>query len=331
MPAYISMFIAVLLWSLYPLVTSEALKTMQSWDLIIAVLAAAYIGALLITVPYLKHKGLLGKAIHIQRNLPLRAYIMLMLSGLSGVLCNSFFFWALDLAHKGGVSLLYEAWPVIAVIASPILMRKAFKEVSFKEFSIGLIAMLGVGIIIFSDENISFEFLSSNLNQSPDYSVIGGYILAFAGGYMVAINAVSQAAYSEYFSELKNDFGATLINQVMGRGVSMIFAFLLYLYFSDDTAPYIVDWPPVIFIGFGILILGTSFYTFGLLKSEKPTIHILYYFVPLLAVIWLWLAGETSINFGLIIGGAIILGSNIYLAYIARDKKIPLAENTSSL
>ncbi len=326
MPAYVSMFIAIILWSLYPLVTSKALETMVSWDLIIAVMAAAYIGALLIAIPYLKHKKILGKAINIQRNLPSKAYVMLALSGISGVLCNSFFFWALDLAHKGGVSLLYEAWPVIAVIASPMLMRKAFKEVNFKEFLIAIIALVGVAIIILSDKEINFNVLSNNLSQSPDYSVIGGYILAFAGAYMVAINAVSQAAYSEFFSDLKDDFGATLINQVMGRGVSMIFAFILYLIFTDSSSSFVVDWPPVIFIGFGILILGTSFYTFGLLKSDKPTIHILYYFVPLLAVIWLWMAGETTISLGLVVGGAIILGSNVYLAYANRNKApLPVA------
>ena len=320
MSAYFSMFLAVVLWSLYPLATSEALKTMQSWDLIIAVLTAAYIGSLIITIPYLKSKKILVKAIKIQRNLPPRAYTMLALSGISGVLCNSFFFWALNLAHKGGVALLFEAWPIIAVIVSPILMRKIWKDVSLKEFSIAFIALIGVATIILSDKEISFKLLSNDLSQSVDYSVIGGYILAFAGGYMVAINAVSQAAYSEFFAELKNDFGATLVNQVMGRGVSLIFAFILYMVFANDVAPFVIDWPPVIFIGFGILVLGTSFYTYGLLKSDRPTIHILYYFVPLLAVIWLWIAGETTISFGLAIGGAIILGSNLYLTYANRDK-----------
>ncbi len=320
MSAYLSMFIAVILWSLYPLATSQALETMNSWNLIIAVLTAAYIGSLIITIPYLKSKKILSQAINIQRNLPARAYIILMLSGISGVLCNSFFFWALSLAHKGGVSVLYEAWPIIAVIISPILMKKVWREVSLKEFSIAFIAMIGVAFIVISDEEITFNVLSKDLNQSTDYSVIGGYILAFAGAYMVAINAVTQAAYSEYFSDLKNDFGATLFNQVMGRSVSLIFAFILYIVFAKETQPYNIDWFPVIFIGFGVLILGTSFYTYGLLKSDRPTIHILYYFVPLLAVIWLWLAGETSISYGLVIGGIIILGCNLYLAYANRDK-----------
>ena len=315
------MFLAVFLWSLYPLATTQALKTMQSWDLIIAVLTVAYIGSLLISIPYLLRKGTFLQAINIQRTLPFKAYLMLILSGVSGVLCNSFFFWALSLAHKGGISILYEAWPVIAVIAAPMLMRKQLNEVSLKEFLVGTIAMLGVAIIIISDEEINFDFFPSDLSKPTDYSAIGGYILAFAGAYMVALNAVSQAAYSEYFADLKDDFSATLVNQVMGRGVSLIFAAALYLYFSDNSGSYIIDWAPVILIGFGILILGTSFYTYGLLKSNRPTIHILYYFVPLFAVLWLWLAGETTINFGLAIAAILIIGSNVYLAYANRAKE----------
>jgi drug/metabolite transporter (DMT)-like permease len=156
------------------------------------------------------------------------------------------------------------------------------------------------------------------LSSLVDYTVLGGYILAFVGGYMCALNAVTQAAYSEYFQKLGDDFAATLMVQVAGRTCSAVIAAILVFFLRDKSEPFVIDWLSSFFIGFVVMIFGASLYAYSLLKSDRPTIHIMYYFVPLMAVIWLWIFGYTTLNSGIVIGGIIIVVCNIYLALANR-------------
>ncbi len=318
MPALLSMSLCVVIWSLYPLVASAGLETMGSLEMLVIVLVISSVGSLIIATAYLKQKGLLRKAIEIQSTLPSQAYVMALLSGVCGVFCHVFLFWALSLTHKGGVALIYDSWPIFALIATPFLMKKQWKQVSLKEFIISLIAMVGVALIVFSDEKIDMSFNSFNIQDDFDYKILGGYILAFVGGYMVALVGVSQGAFAEYFNELKDDFGATLISQIWGRTISVIFAIILYMMFSEPHDGFEINLFAVMFIGIGVLIFGGALFTYSLLKANTPTISIMYYFVPVLAVFWLWIAGESTINAGIVTGGAIILVANIYLAVAGR-------------
>lgn len=321
MPVLISMTAAVLLWSLYPLAATIGLKSMSSMEMILIVYFFSGFGALLMGGYYLKKNGTLDQAIKIQKSLKLNAYFIILVSGVAGVMCHTFFIISLTMANKGGVSVLYESWPIIAVIATPFLIQKTWKEVSLKEFIVSIIALIGVAIIILSDSNISFN--QHDLGDSTiNYTSIGGYILAFAGGYMCAILVVTKGAYAENFKALKDDFGSTLISEIFSRVISMLLMIVAFQFFSDDLIFSNINWPATFYIGFVVFVVGGALYTYGLLNSNNPTVHILYYFVPILAVIWLWIAREAEINMGLFIGAAIVVACNVYLFYKGRAATI---------
>jgi len=325
MPVYTSIGFAILFWSLYPLAASYGLEDMNNWDVILSILVIAAICATIFTTLHLSRKKLISKAIQIHKNLPREAYVMALVSSVSTVLVHTFFLWALYLAHKGGVTLLFESWPIIAVIATPFLMKRSWSSVSGKEIIVSCIALIGVGIIVFTDKSIDFNFNQKDLSSFVDYTILGGYIMALLGAYMSAISIVSQAALAEYFQELGDDFSASITTQISVRILSVILAFLLLIFLRDFNEPFVISWGPVIFIGFFTLTLGASLYSYTLLKTSSPTIHILYYFVPVLAIIWMWLAGQTTLTIGLGIGGAIITACNIYLAWTARRKSLERA------
>ena len=175
MPVFISMSIAVLIWSLYPLAASIGLETMTSLEMILIVYLFSGLGALLMGGFYLWQTGLLKQSLTIRSTLPKQSYISIIVSGIAGVLCHGFFIVSLSMAHKGGVSLLYESWPVIAVVATPFLMKKTWKEVSLKEFMISLVALVGVAIIILSDNDVDLGFMGpKDPNKVFDYTVIVG-------------------------------------------------------------------------------------------------------------------------------------------------------------
>lgn len=318
MPLIISISLAILIWSLYPLAVSFALKDMDEWDFMLSIITVCFVCSIIVGAIYLFKEKKFKQIIEIQKNLPKQAYFMGIIAGVSGMLCHTFFIWALSLAHKGGVSLIFKSWPIIAVIATPFIMKKVWKNVSLKDFMICLLALCGVAMIILSDKNIDIDVMGNSIGGSWDYKVFVGYILAFVGGYMVAIGSVTQAALVEYYSDLKDDFGAALVTQVFHRGVSLIVAIIFFYFFKDANIAFSITWPPVIFVGLFVLIFGASLYTYSILKSDSPTIHIMYYFVPVLAVLWLWIAGESTINIWILFGGALIVASNIYLTVASR-------------
>jgi len=322
MPIMFSMSVAVLLWSLYPLAAAFGMEDMSNWDIILFILLFSTLGSLIISIVSLIITKKTKDFIHIQKNMPLNGYITMLISGISGFTIHVFFIWALDTANKGGVALLLEAWPAIAIIITPYLMKKKWKPLTLKEFGVSMIALLGVAVIVFSDKDVSLNFFDQSLDSDFDYKVLIGYIMAFAGAYLAAFMIVLQAALSEYYQGLKNDFTACILNQTLSRGISFICALATYFIIGEQFNIENISWIPLLVIGFGIMSLGTTLHIYTLLKSNRVTVHILYYFVPVFAVIWLWLAGQTNINAGLIVGGTIITLSNIYLAYLAHDKKL---------
>ncbi len=328
MPVLISMSIAVLTWSLYPLAASVGLQTMGGLEMIFFIYLFSGIGSLLVSIFYLSRQGIFKKSIRLQTQLPQNAYFTMAISGIAGTLAHGFFIFALTLANKGGVSLLFEAWPIIAVISTPLFMKKQWKQVSFKEFVVCLIALVGIAIVILSDEEVNFNF-GSSLFANISLATFGGYALAFGGAYMSAIIAVTKGAYAEHLTNLNDEFGACIISETISRTISMILMLIVFMIFVDDIEIKAENLLPAFYIGFIVLVVGSIFYTNSLLNAESPTIHILYYFVPVLAVIWLWMAGEATINAGLFIGGAIILAANLYLAIAGR--KASFEDKTSGL
>lgn len=330
MIAAISMGLAVLIWSLYPIAAAEGLKTMTSLEVILLMQVFASIGALIITLIHLWQTKSFKKVIAIQKSLPRNAYIYITISGIAGVLCHGFFIVSLTLANKGGVSLIYESWPIIALVATPLLIKRAWKQVSFHEFLVSLCALGGVALIILGDQNLGFgDKVASTFSKAPkqisdfDFVALGGYVLAFAGAYMCAVLVVTKATYSNYFTSMKDDFGASLVSESVCRTISMIFVIPAFVFLSDDLNFENIHWQASFFIGFVVFVLGGALYTYSMLSTNRPTIHIVYYFVPVLAVVWLYIAGETTINNYLIAGGIIVVIANIYLALKAR--KAPLS------
>lgn len=316
------MAIAVLIWSLYPLAATIGLEQMSSLQMIVIVYFFSGFSALLMGGCYLFLNGVLKQAFAIQKSLTFKSYYPIIISGIAGCLCHTFFIIALTMADKGGVSLLYESWPIIALIATPFMMKKRWKEVSFKDFIISIVAMVGVAIIVLSDQDIDFSIQSSNiLSEKTDYSALGGYLLAFIGAYMCAILVVTKGAFAENFNSLNDDFGSTLVSEIFSRLISMVLMLGVFFLFDEKMVFDGIHWPSTFFIGFMVFVVGGALYTYALLQSNTPTIHVMYYFVPVGAVVWLWLAGETTVNMGLFIGGAMIVGSNVYLYYSSRNAK----------
>lgn len=319
MSAMLSMCFAVIAWSLYPLAAVMSLKTMTGLELVLVTTFFSAIGITIIALVRFIRRNKLAEIIQKHKELEKSTYITILISGITNVVCHACFFAALSMSHKGGVSLLYESWPIIAVIATPFLIKKAWKEVSFKEFMVSLIALVGMGIIILSNEDIDLPFFNSkDLNHERDYVALLGYVLAFIGAYSCAMCVVLKGLVAEHYGGAANGVGTTIISEFYSRVISVIIMLVVFFVMKDQINLVNIDWFWSLFISICVMVMGGILYTYALINTDRPTIHILYYLVPFFAVFSLWMAGETTTNTGLFVGGAIIIACNIYLYYAGR-------------
>lgn len=324
MTATIAMGLSVLIWSLYPLAAAIGLETMSGLELVVMVHFVAAAGSALLCFHYLWIQKQFKTFLALQKQLDKRGIILIIASAVTSVACHGLFFSALMLSHKGGVSLIYETWPIIAVVATQFLMRKKWQPVGLSDFLIGLVSLVGIAIIIYSSEDFEISLTNSDLTSDAafDWLSLMGYVLAFVGAYCCALNIATKAAVTEYFTSMNDDMATTFISEVYSRVIAVIIliaALPLYSQYFDYSNIHIGS---SLFVGFVVMILGGALYTIALLKTDRITIHIVYYLVPILAVIWLWLLGQTTLNYGLFIGGGLIVLCNIYLALAARKDRV---------
>lgn len=322
MNAILSMAIAALIWSLYPLAAVQGMDTMSGLSLVVVSTFFAAIGSAILLVFYFPSKNKLKALIDHQKSLSRSSYLHIFASAAAHVLCHGLFFTALSLSHKGGASLIYESWPIIALIATPLMIKKDWQAVGLHEFITALIAMVGVIIIVLSNDKIELPFGSSkDLNARVNYSVLLGYILAFVGGYACAMNIIYKAIVAQEYRPIASKMGVTLISEFYSRVVGLLLVVILYPFLSEYIDLSQISWGAAAFIGLVVMVLGGAIYTYSILNARSPTIHVMYYMVPVFAVLFLWMAGETTITTGLFIGGAIIISCNIYLYFAAKKQK----------
>ena len=135
---------------------------------------------------------------------------------------------------------------------------------------------------------------------------------------MPAVSALFlKGVVAEYYGGAQHSIGTTIVSEFYSRVISFAIILIGCLFLQDYIDYSNINWGNSLFIT-ACVIVGGVFYTYALINTDQPTIHIMYYFVPLFAVIILWLAGETTINSGLFIGGSMIVLCNLYLYFAGR-------------
>ncbi len=323
MSVFISMGLSVLIWSLYPLVAAKGISTMNSPELVAVSSLFAIVSITIFSFIRLIQTNKFSTFLKQHKALNLKSYGAIFGSGVTHLLCHGLFFAALAVSHKGGASLIYESWPIIAIIATPLFIKKQWREVSLNEILVALLALIGVVIVIISNEEIELPFTTTKRHtEETDYMSLFGYIFAFVGAYACAMNVIFKAVVMQKFETALQAPDAVMISEFYSRLIGFILILGIYPFFSQYFNFTAINWGASIFIGVVVMVIGGALYTYALMKTKRPTIHIIYYFVPILAVLWLWLAGETTINIGLFIGGIIITFCNIYLYFAGRRAKL---------
>lgn len=262
-------------------------------------------------------------------SLPLKTKLIAVFSGVSVYLGGIFFLFALSLMSKAGAAVIMETWPILAIVISPFLIRKAWEKLGYLDILSLVICFIGVVFITVSETGQTFsEFISHPLFMFENYEFMEyiGVVLAFLASYCFAFSGVSRA---QFVKALPQEFRT----KHFGDGVNVseaVYTYLLSYIIGLPLASFLFLFiePPVHFsfeaftpgLINGVILTATSaLYSYALLKAKSPSINIIWYFAPLMAAMWLWLYGEAQLTDMLVIGGVLIVVANI--ALVLKPKK----------
>lgn len=306
----------IFMWSLYPLASSYSLEVMNPFALMFAVQLAAYLGAMTFAIIALARRRQFREYAELQVSLGWDGIWLIVGAGACSAFSHVFFVMALTMVNKNGVSILFESWPIMALFFAPHIIEKDWRKSTARDYIIGAVALAGVCIIILSDEHITMAD-----GSGWDVNAFLAYGLALVASYLTAMLVLMRGSYGQKLQPLKNNFAGAMISEMMVRFVATILLAVVGLAFGFNMTVPTSEWSAIIFIGVGIFALGGAAYTFALVNARSPNIMLFDYLIPILAVVWLVMAGMSEINAGLIIGGTMTIGSCVYLLWCNNRQK----------
>ena len=241
MSATMFMLVAVLAFSLYPLIMIYGMPMGVSLFLLTA-LAFSTIIAFIVQWVYLRKKTMAKAAMSSYfANAGFDDYLFLGIIGFTTVLTHIFFLMSLELMSKVGASIIYESWPIFSMFLAPLIIRKAWKyRLRIHDYFGALLAGLGIVLISLSDQGHELEGYNSlaEIFYSLDvYSLIGA-ILALMGGIMLALFVNFRTEFSNRLqksSEHLNDtMTVCIIGEFICRAASLPFLILAVVFIPED-------------------------------------------------------------------------------------------------
>ncbi|MCB9965329.1 MAG: hypothetical protein H6855_04520 [Rhodospirillales bacterium] len=309
--------LTIFVWSLYPLLSVWVLEEVNSFTMMLLVQFFAFHGALFFALVSLIKNKQLKSYLQLQVKLGNDGWILVLVAGACSAATHIFFIFALQMANKNGISLVYDVWPLFALFFAPHMIDKQWNKTNPKDYLIGLVALGGVAMIVLSDENINWFH-----NETLSFETIMAYGMVLLASYLAAVLNLTRTQYSRKLEQagLENSFAAVFISEMFARFVAV--GFILLCIFGvglEINTPTAQDVGILFIIGAGIFTIGGAAFTFALLKAKNANISLFFYMVPVFAVCWLVAFGESILTPTMLTGGVITLSACAYLMY--RNKK----------
>jgi len=322
MNVFLSMAFAVLAWSVYPLITALALEDgIDPFALMFVVQVFATLGAVVFASAILKREGLFDAWLEIQTALPGRAWMTMVVAGAASALSHVFFIMALGMADKGAVSLIFETWPIMAIVATPFMVAKAWRKPDGGDYGLAMAGFAGIALMIAFDSDLGLaDRLTGGDGKSFELTTLLGYILTLLAAYLTMVLNLTRADYALHFEPLRNRAASVFVAEAGVRGTASLLLLIVSLIAGTSFGGIGSGLAASAAIGVFIFALGGGMYTYALLNARSPNISLAFYMVPVLAVVWLTLAGESDLNLPMVLGGAAVVAVNIAIFFKNRNQ-----------
>jgi drug/metabolite transporter (DMT)-like permease len=334
--ATIAILIAAFSYSFYPLLYSLALDIGTIFSILLFVQITLPIISCSIIAYQFKSMHKMFSLLYDTMKLDWDVLIISILAGTGAFLGMLFFIYALEMMSKAGATLIMECWPLMAIIVTRALLSHKEWE-SFRPIDLILILMCFCGFILIYASEMGFsleQFFSSphTLFSDSSYEELFGVLLAVMAALLFAWAGVAR---SYFVTKLPDEFRIHYFGQKdsiteMNFSNMAIYAFGIpsaiigYLWFEEDSFVLNSEFITYILLITLCLTVTGIFYSYSLLIAHNANINLLWYFAPVLAIIWLSIFGYSVLTPLVILGGFLIIFANIILILITpkRQKKL---------
>lgn len=306
MAVFLMMF-SVVVWSLFPLISAWCIDFVSTFDYIFWMFLINCFTSffLLKTVPSAR-KAALPKVMSLPRMVKFEIIIGCLTILLSiACLLTAFFYMS-----KAGATIVYEVWPIVAMYATPLLIKKGWDKISARDMFFSVLAFGGVGFIYYPEIVSEGGFFLEGFNIRDLYIML----LPFLGGVFMAISSVLKARISHNLECEGNPLASVLFVKMLFSMVVAVLCVPFLLFWPDAPSQYtMMTILGMLFTGVMTWTFGDVAYTLAVLKANKSSIMVLWFLVPVLSVVWLWMAGESVITAYVVLGAIIIISSNLLM------------------
>ncbi|NCC21741.1 MAG: hypothetical protein EOM26_04665 [Alphaproteobacteria bacterium] len=243
--------------------------------------------------------------------------------GIVGLCCavtNIFFIFAASMMNRAGVVVIYDTWPIIAMLLTPVVIQKSWFRIKKRHLFMSLPMLAGIGLIAWGDQTTGLPGSAESMSgYNTNIVAYAGILLALMGSATLALFNVMRIQVSNYLEQTMplvqgRPVLLAIVSETVCRSAAIPFAMLFLVLFPEPRSDTVIEGVGWAFaLGAGVLFLGNSAYVLAMLRATSPSMHLLWYLVPVFAVFWLWACGLGTITLPVIAGAAIVILSNVYL------------------
>jgi drug/metabolite transporter (DMT)-like permease len=308
------MGLSIAAYSLFPLIGALSTQTLPPWlfiglsHVVSFLTFACFVGA---------SSGGLTRckmALQATRKDPSLVWYLL-LDGILNPISHFLLFFSFVHIAKTNATVIFETWPLFGMLGTTLLMKKHFERLSKRSFSLGVIALLGLALVVWAGQSDENDLGSST-------SVTLGTLAAAGAAITMAISVSVHVKARIIVGTLPEMRNAALITNVLTKAISAVIFILVVILWQPWPAMAQIDLRLLLFIllnGAFIVSIGSITYSEALAVGGRSEVILLWYLTPLLAVIWLWLLGLGDITETLVLGGLFIISANVLLHARADD------------
>jgi len=284
--------ISALIWSTFPVVVALGVTTFDFVALYTTAIGISTAWHLLIIAPRFKRYFTIFRG-----NVRL-TLLWATLAGTAITVASFSYYAAMQAPNKIVPAILLELWPMLSMFFGAVLSRNThWARMPSYVWLCALAALLGTSII--SANGGLFSIKPHPL-----------YLVALVGAIFYGLSGNLQAVLGSRLADA-TESEKTLITRLFSDGI----AFLMALFIAAVRGTHIPTDPRFIFsaLYLGTLVYALSAFLFnhGLRQAHSPSINLLFYFSPVLSILWLDLLGYGQLTSYVILGSALILSANI--------------------
>lgn len=289
----LSMSIAALLWSTFPLAVASGVTSYNYaalYCLGIGISSLAHYG-------YLRWRGIDPLAV-LRRN-PRTVLAWGGSAAASITLASFLYYYAMTADDKIESAVLLELWPVASMMFGWLLIRRmSWQQMPAYAWPCAALAFLGSALLVVDRTGVAEGLSLDRYN-----------VLAFFGALFYGLSGNMQAVLGERFDG-HDEFDKTALSRFFADTGSFGLAVVATPFLSitpDLDRGFLLS---ALYLGIVIYSLSAFFFNHALRTASSPSINLLFYFSPVIAVFWLGLSGYGDITRFALFGVTSILVAN---------------------